>query len=365
MSIQLDISSIQIPFKQKFKHASRSRGETESILVKATDGNHSGYGEGCPRDYVTGESVETCKNQFQSISEQVSSLDNFESLLRFRAENRQFIKKNPSLWCAMEMALLDLFARQKNLPLHEFLSIGFRSQSQFTAVLGISSRTKFIKNVLKYRLNGMKDFKVKISGNRSQDLFAIWILRFLGSKTIRVDANNFWHKIDQANDYIKKLHTDFLGVEEPIKLGTNSLGDLIHNSSFPVILDEHFTHIDQMNKIDRTDKAIINLRVSKVGGILNAMEVIRQAKEKKIQLILGSHVGETSLLARAAHLVSCYSPASFLHFEGAYSDYLLSNDPGSPKIKFGPGGKVDFDKFKEKPGLGIKFSKEDSFARKI
>ncbi len=51
---------IKIPFTRSFKHGSAERDVTETILVQIKD--HTGlvgYGEGCPRSYVTGESIAT------------------------------------------------------------------------------------------------------------------------------------------------------------------------------------------------------------------------------------------------------------------------------------------------------------------
>ena len=46
-----------IPFKVAFKHASAERRETQSLWVEARSGDRLGIGEGCPREYVTRETV--------------------------------------------------------------------------------------------------------------------------------------------------------------------------------------------------------------------------------------------------------------------------------------------------------------------
>ena len=48
---------VRIPLKGKVTHASHSRSETDSILVccRLEDGTE-GWGEGLPREYVTGGS---------------------------------------------------------------------------------------------------------------------------------------------------------------------------------------------------------------------------------------------------------------------------------------------------------------------
>ena len=54
---------LDIPFKINFKHALANRVKTESVLVSVKSSTeNTGYGEGCPRPYVTNESVDTALN---------------------------------------------------------------------------------------------------------------------------------------------------------------------------------------------------------------------------------------------------------------------------------------------------------------
>ncbi len=56
----LDVFTFAVPFKVIFRHASASRRKSENLIVAAHSAcGHVGYGEGCPRHYVTGETVES------------------------------------------------------------------------------------------------------------------------------------------------------------------------------------------------------------------------------------------------------------------------------------------------------------------
>src|SRR5258708_5857902 len=51
---------VRIPLRKAIKHASHTRSETENIVVRCTlDDGTVGYGEGAPREYVTGETANT------------------------------------------------------------------------------------------------------------------------------------------------------------------------------------------------------------------------------------------------------------------------------------------------------------------
>ena len=52
----IELSRVDIPLRVRFAHASAQRDRTESVLVVVTTAaGVVGYGEGCPRHYVTGE----------------------------------------------------------------------------------------------------------------------------------------------------------------------------------------------------------------------------------------------------------------------------------------------------------------------
>ena len=55
----LHLYRVSIPFKKPFRHAAHERSGTDNLVmrVELEDGT-AGYGEGLPREYVTGENVE-------------------------------------------------------------------------------------------------------------------------------------------------------------------------------------------------------------------------------------------------------------------------------------------------------------------
>ena len=54
--VELSAHHVRIPLRKPIKHASHSRTETDNLVVRCVLGDGTiGYGEGVPRDYVTGE----------------------------------------------------------------------------------------------------------------------------------------------------------------------------------------------------------------------------------------------------------------------------------------------------------------------
>ena len=57
--MKLEARQLSLPFVQTFSHAAASRSTSSSLWLQLTDEEgRSGFGEGCPRSYVTGESMQ-------------------------------------------------------------------------------------------------------------------------------------------------------------------------------------------------------------------------------------------------------------------------------------------------------------------
>jgi 3-hydroxyacyl-CoA dehydrogenase/3a,7a,12a-trihydroxy-5b-cholest-24-enoyl-CoA hydratase len=80
--------------------------------------------------------------------------------------NGDAVEKNPSAFCALELALLDLFARQRDQSLERLLGLERSPRAvAVTAVYGMGHWPKFLAQLGKFAANGMRDAKLKISGD--------------------------------------------------------------------------------------------------------------------------------------------------------------------------------------------------------
>ncbi len=168
----LELARIDIPFRVRFAHASAVRDRTESVLVKATTAaGTAGYGEGCPRSYVTGEDLASVRRFFEehagAILDEVADV---ESLRGFIGGHRAEIDAHPAAWCAIELALLDALAREGGQSVEAALGLPELAGSfQYTAVLGDSEPAAFERLLGLYRAAGFRDFKLKLSGDLDRD----------------------------------------------------------------------------------------------------------------------------------------------------------------------------------------------------
>ena len=362
---QLLLRELHIPFKTTFRHASAERSEASSVFVEASSDGLTGYGESCPRPYVTGETTESARVFFSeregSLRGEVTDLD---SLRRWTTLHAEAIDANPAAWCAVELAVLDLMARSAGQTLESFLSLpALAGPFRYTAVLGDAGEAAFTATAQGYRRMGFTDFKVKLSGDIERDRRKLAVLDSfdLPARRVRVDANNLWPDADVAVSYLRTLGGSLFAVEEPIlSQRYRELGRVSEALGCPIILDESAVSVDQLDLLEGPpDRWIINVRVSKMGGLLRSLAVVSAAQERAIPIIVGAQVGETSVLTRAALTLAQAAGTSVLAQEGAFGTFLLEHDVCEPSLMFGAGGLLDPRVYPalEGPGFGLRITR--------
>ena len=340
----IQIKELKIPFKVNFKHSSADRKVTQSILVTITSNNNViGVGESCPREYVTGESVQSAIQFIQSIEHDIIQLNSFEKLEAWVENNVALIDDNPSAWCAVELALLDLIGREKGCTLEELLSISpLHSDYHYTAILGVSNFQTFQKQWHQYSKMQFTDYKIKLSGVIAEDLQKLEYINQnrMPNLRLRMDANNLWDSSIQGVSYLKNIQSNIFAIEEPLSpFDFKGMVELAQETNIKIILDESFLNISHFKYLDSSpSNFIINLRISKMGGLLRSLSIIQGASRRKIPIIIGAQVGETSILTRAALAAATYAGDALLAQEGAFGTLLLEHDVTNVPLMFSAKG---------------------------
>src|SRR5437588_7283700 len=81
---ELTASHVRIPLRKPIKHASHERTETDNLLVRCVlDDGTEGYGEGVPREYVTGETIDSAIELLQrsDLGSQLTTCRDFADAL--------------------------------------------------------------------------------------------------------------------------------------------------------------------------------------------------------------------------------------------------------------------------------------------
>lgn len=356
---RLSVHAFPVPFKVVFRHASASRDRALNLIVAAHgEDGLIGYGEGCPRQYVTGETVQTGQTFIRHHAESlVANVRDVASLRMWAAEHEAAVDRNPAAFCAAETAILDLLGKATGEPLEALLGLArLGGRFQYSAVLGDAPHLAYVWQLRRYRRRGFTDFKVKLSGEPKRDRRKLLALRGVADR-VRFDANNLWTVAQDCIGHLQGLPDRPFAIEEPLAQGDldgfQAVGEALATR---IVLDESLTRAEELVRLPDRKRWILNLRVSKMGGVLRSLAVVETAKRLGFEVIVGCQVGETSILTRAALPVMEAAGENLIAAEGAFGTYLLTRDLATPCLMFGRGGVLSFEPdapLPKAPGLGL------------
>ena len=294
----LQACALSIPFNTAFKHASAEREETQTLWVEARGHDGMlGYGEGCPREYVTGESLASAQTFIATHQRDwLDTIRDVDALIGWVAQHATEIDANPAAWAAVELALLDLLGKMQGCSVEALLGVPELSgRFRYTAVLGDAAPRQFEAQRARYLQAGFGDFKIKLSGDRERDMDKVASLSGAGiaAQSVRVDANNLWRDADTVIAYLRALDFGFLAIEEPLQAGdVAGMRRISAALDTKIILDESLLRVEQLDQFcDSPERWIVNVRISKMGGLLRSLHLARKAGEHGLRVIVGAHVG--------------------------------------------------------------------------
>lgn len=369
---QCKIRLLHIPFVVVFKHSTKTRSDVDTVLVEVElESGEIGYGESLPREYVTGETVESVKNsllekvfpnvnglEFSSYQDAIELLENFESIIPDLGPNELCVK------AAFELALLDAVGKHINMSVVDMLGGPKQDSIQYSGIVSAENPIVVEQFLKQYKRMGINTVKIKVGTHPERDLENVKIARSImgPDASIRIDANEAWD-LDQAKQQLNQLmEFNIESVEQPMPAEnkedypdlTHFLQDRIHIS-----LDESLcSYGDGKWMAENKGGSLFNLRVSKNGGLINSLRLYRLAENHGIQCQLGAQVGETSLLTSAGLTLASLIGDCVYH-EGAFGTRLLEKDIVNQPIQFGKEGWLSIDQIRKEPGLGVKINTEE------
>ena len=190
-------------------------------------------------------------------------------------------------------------------------------------------------------LYGFGAIKLKVGVDGQDDPARLRDLRkIMGYRLdLRIDANEAW-SASEVEERVRPLLPFRPSVlEQPVKHDeVDALADLRPRLGVPVMLDESLCgYPDAVRAIEEGTADLLNVRLSKCGGLLPSLRIMALAQRSGVGLQLGCHPGETALLSAAGrHLAGNVRGLSYV--EGSYDGHILAENLTADDLTFGYGG---------------------------
>jgi len=329
--MKIKIEEYDIHLINTFRTTHGARDVMQVLIVNIDDG----IGEASPVHYY-GEDLNTVKNFISRVSEVIDA-DPYQ-LEKLSFDLDKVGAFNYSAKAAIDMAMHDLAAKIIGIPLYKFFGITPRSDLATSFTISISDPESMKKQTEKNKGYHVYKVKVGVPG----DIEMVAAVRDATNAKIRVDANEGWD-VKEAISKIKELEKlDVEFIEQPLHRDDfDGFGLLRSKTELPIIVDEGiFRSTDIPKYVGLADG--INIKLSKSGGLREAMKIISVARAHKMKVMIGCMV-ETSVGITAAAQI-----ASLVDYADLDGNILISDDPyEGVKIENG------YIKLPDGPGLGV------------
>jgi muconate cycloisomerase len=340
--VELEARHVRIPLRRKVTHASHTRTETDNVVVRCVLADGSvGFGEGVPRDYVTGETIDSSIELLRTsdLATQLTPCSDYIQVVHLAERLKvaavpcddRMIHGNAAR-CAVELAVLDAYGRAFGEPLMNVTRILAPElyepleRVRYSGVIGNPKGWKARVYPLVYRMAGFQQVKLKVGIPGTDDIKRTRrTRRCLGrSIDLRLDANEAWAPGEVA-DRIRALEAfGITSVEQPVRHeDVASLADVRKQVKTPLMLDESLCgEVDAERAVRGGWCDLFNLRLSKCGGFIPSLRLAQLAKRHGLGYQLGCQVGETAILSAAGrHFATSVRDIRYL--EGSYDRHLV------------------------------------------
>jgi muconate cycloisomerase len=356
--VELEARHVRIPMRRKITHATHSRTDTDNLVVRCVLSDGSvGHGEGVPRDYVTGETIDFAldllrksdlKGQLAGDCTDFLQVAHLAERLRLAPVpgDERMIQGNAAR-CAVELAVLDAFGRALGEPLMNVTKLLApdlyepKERVQYSGAITKAKGAKARIYPLIFRVFGFRQMKLKVGIAGYDDVKRTGVIRrWAGRKMdIRIDANEAWSP-GEVEQRLRELEPfGISSVEQPVRHeDVAALTEVRKRVKVPIMLDESLCgEVDAERAVRGGWCDLFNLRLSKCGGFIPTLRLAQFAKRHGLGYQLGCQVGETGILSAAGrHLATSVRDLRYL--EGSYDRHLVREALTKEDLTFRRGG---------------------------
>lgn len=357
MIASIEAVAREIDLADAFPTSYDDHGPTHHVFVRIQAEDFVGYGEGSALKWFTGETSQTMEVIIRGeIAPRLERMSVKQALGEFRNLAGR-LPGHPGAKAGIEMALLDLRAKQLGVPVRELLGQVRRDVISLSFASGALPAETVASNVVEAFDEGFRTFKIKVDGDIKGDVERInAITRELAERVdpteafVRADANTGWHSYETAVSAIDQIKRQaFIEYfEQPV--ATDAVGDLRALRTtwgVPVFADEAIHGVDEVRELTRGTPAISGFcaKLAKAGSLLDIVRMGDLAADAGLPVTLVSAF-ETSLgMAANLHIASVLPSLSSAAELGAN---LIAEDPVEISLDRRAETPVP-----EGPGLGI------------
>lgn len=265
-------------------------GESVNFILKVeTDTSIVGYGCAAPDISVTGESPEEVELLIKDTVIPFLVGNNPFTYAHILERLRILLEGKSSTLAMVDIALHDIISKKTGVPLFEYLG-GFRDHIATSITIGILSLENTLMQASEYVGRGFNILKIKGGLNLEADIEKMILLRekFPDIK-LRFDGNQGYSVDDSITFFKRTVQVGIEIFEQPTRIDNEEkLGEVTSRVRLPVMADESLKNLTDAFRLAQDQRIdMVNIKLMKVGGILQALHINSVAKSAQLEVMVG------------------------------------------------------------------------------
>jgi len=300
---------------------------TNIFLRMDTNRGIIGYGCAAPDEYITGETSESVLQDVNGVvSQSIVGSDPLRMAMLLE-RLKPLLKVKPSVLAAVDMALFDILGKASNLPLWKLLG-GYRDRMKTSVTIGIISAEETVAHAKEWIARGFSCLKLKGGKDVDSDIDRVLRVReAVGDRIeLRFDANQGFSLEDSLKFVERTRNARLELIEQPTPKGQlDLLGRVTSRVPIPVMADESLMTLRDAFRIARRDLAdMVNVKLMKVGGIAEAVQINAVARSAGLEVMVGCMDEAALAIAAGLHFALARPNVAYADLDGHLA---LSEDP--------------------------------------
>lgn len=285
MRVKFEVFPTKLKFRFPFKIAHGERTYTNSVIVLAKFNGMTGKGEATLPPYLP-DTVESVLSFLEAPLFKEISADDFPPHIFYKME--ELSRSDMPAKAAVDMALWNLKAQLEKKQLSTLLQINSTHQPPHSYTIGICTKEEMEKQLHYGKDNGFSFFKLKLNGVDDEKI--IRNFKSLCNADFAVDANQSW-PIDNK-EYVLQIvrlleQSNCRLIEQPYpKMDIESTLWLKKHTDLPLIADESCQRLSDIQELYSVFDGI-NIKLQKCGGLSEAIQMIQQARQLNMKVLIG------------------------------------------------------------------------------
>lgn len=278
---------LTIPYTIAYETVSKT---TNIILKISTDKGITGWGCAAPDAEVTGETPEDVIHHIENVVVGLLKGQSPFQIARITHQLKQLCPQASSTMAMVDIALYDLMARKAELPLYQLIG-GYRHEIPTSITIGILPLKDTLEQTQCYLKKGFSIIKLKGGLNLEEDIQKIMKMRekYGNDFKLRFDANQGYSPAESIA-FINQTKSAAIEIlEQPTKQRKEKqLGEVTQNIDVPVMADESIKTLKDAFRLASGNLIdMVNIKIMKVGGILESQHINSVAKAAGMEVMVG------------------------------------------------------------------------------